>query len=322
MKKVSFVLPLYNEQEVIEVFHSTLLAECELHEYEYNFIYVNDGSTDSSLEKLLEIRALDGRVTVLNFSRNFGHEMAITAGLDFANEMNVDAVCIMDTDLQDPPHVALSMIERWNEGVDVVYAQRRRRSSESIIRKTLSHGFYWMLTAIAESNIPPHTSDFRVIDSKVLKSVVKYREQSRYIRGIISDTGYTQEAYLFDRAERYAGESHYNLKKLVSLAFEAIFGFSTAPLRLISKVGLFISMLALLYGGFAVFQKFFMPEIVRLPGYTFLIVVILGLSGVQMLMLGAISSYVGRIFREVQGRPLYLMESISHTPQPTTNGKD
>lgn len=314
MKKVCFVLPAYNEEAGISAFHSELTKEASLHEYEYTFVYVNDGSSDSTPEILHKLRENDQRISILNFSRNFGHEMAITAGLDFAAKMNVDAVCIMDTDLQDPPSVALAMINKWSDGADVVYAQRRKRSSESLLRKTLSHGFYWVLSMLAESNIPPHTSDFRVIDKKVLSAAVQYRERGRYIRGIISDAGFTQEAYLFDRAERYAGESHYNLKGLTHLAFEAIFGFSTAPLRFISKVGITVSILALLYGSFAIAQKFLMPELVRLPGYTFLIVAMLGLAGIQMLMLGAIASYVGRIFKEVQQRPLYLLDSVSHSP--------
>lgn len=311
-KKVAFVLPFYNEEEVIELFHGELAkAAASRPDLTFEFIYVNDGSSDASPAKVLGLRAKDPRVTVLNFAKNYGHEVAATAGLDFAHEVAADAVVLMDTDLQDPPAVAMEMLARWEQGIDVVYGQRRTRN-DSLFKKQSARGFYWLLTRLSETEIPPNTSNFRVMDKRVLAAVVLYREQDRFLRGIVSHVGFNQEPYLFDRPERAAGETHYTMKHMLTLAKTAIFGFSTYPLKAITRVGALIAFLAVLYGFFAIGLRVFFPELV-LPGWTFIVVAMMFLSGIQMFMLGVIGHYVGRTYNEALSRPLYIMESIART---------
>lgn len=311
MKKIAFILPFYNESAVIEMFHVELAKEVDKRsDLEVEFIYVNDGSSDDGYEKVLSLRESDPRITVINFSKNYGHEVANTAGLDMAHETEADAVIIMDTDLQDPPEVAMGMVKLWEEGIDVIYGQRRKRHNESKFSRFRARGFYWLLTKLAETEIPPNTSDFRVLDKRVVASVVQYRESDRFLRGIISHVGFTQEPYLFDRADRAAGETHYNFGSLFKLAKTAIFGFSTYPLKAITRIGAFVSLLSVLYGFFAIGQKIVNPNTV-LPGWTFMLVAMLFLGGLQMVMLGIMGHYVGSTYQEVLRRPLYIVESVA-----------
>lgn len=314
-KRVAFVLPFYNEEEVLPLFHQALIKATKTRpDFTYEFIYVNDGSKDSSPLKVLELREEDSRVTLLNFAKNYGHELAATAGLDFAHETSADAIVLMDTDLQDPPEVAMAMLERWEQGVDVVYGQRRTRN-DTAFKKRSAAAFYWLLTKLSETEIPPNTSNFRVLDRRALSAVVQYREQDRFLRGIVSHVGFNQEPYLFDRPERAAGETHYTMRHMINLANTAIFGFSTWPLRAITHLGAAMALLSLLYGVIAIVQRFVVPELV-LPGWTFIIVAMMFLGGVQMCMLGVIGNYVGRTYVETLKRPLYIMESIARTGEP------
>ena len=322
-KRVAFVLPYYNEREVLPLFHEALLRATETRpDLTYEFIYVNDGSTDGSEELALELRAADPRVTVLTFAKNYGHELAATAGLDVAHASGADACVLMDTDMQDPPSVAMDMLARWEEGVDVVYGQRRTRE-DTFFKKRSAAAFYWLLTKLSETEIPPNTSNFRVMDRRVLTAVVKYREQDRFLRGIVSHVGFNQEPHFFDRPERPAGETHYTMRHMVKLGLAAIFGFSTYPLRLITRLGAIVSFLAVLYGLFAIGQKIFFPQLV-LPGWTFIIVAMMFLGGMQMLMLGIIGHYVGKTYGEVLDRPLYIVSSLARTgePRPSVDGEE
>ena len=303
-RRVAYVLPVFNEAGSVAAFHSALVAAADTRrDLAFEFVYVDDGSHDGSLERLLALREHDARVTVLSLARNFGHQLAVTAGLDAAHAADVDAVVVMDTDLQDPPAVSIEMVQRWEAGADVVYAQRRSRQDTRFKRGTAA-GFYWLLDKLAETPIPRNVGDFRLMDRRVVAEVVKYREHNRFLRGIVAQVGFRQEALLFDRDERFAGESKYPLRRMLRLAGDGIMGFSTQPLRLISHVGLLISGLSLVGVLYVLGVRFFDPDD-SVPGWAFLAVAMFFLGGVQLIVLGVIGSYVGRTYVEVLDRPLY-----------------
>ena len=309
-RRVTYVLPVYNEANGLGAFHTALVeATARRPDLDFEFIYVDDGSRDASLEQLLAMRAADPRVTVIGLARNFGHQLAVTAGLDAAHASDADAVIVMDTDLQDPPSVSLALIERWEAGVDVVYAQRRTRQDTAFKRGTAA-GFYWLLDKLAETPIPRNVGDFRLMDRRVVQEVVKYREHNRFIRGIVAQVGFRQEAHLFDRDERFAGESNYPLKKMLKLAADGIMGFSTQPLRMISHLGLAISGLSLLGILYVVGVRVFDAS-TTVPGWAFLAAAMFFLGGVQLIVLGVIGSYVGRTYIEVLDRPLYAVGMVA-----------
>ena len=311
-RRVSYVLPVFNEDENVGVFHATLTEATALRvDLDFEFVYIDDGSRDDSLARLLKLRADDDRVTVLSFSRNFGHQVAVTAGLDACLES--DAVIIMDTDLQDPPRVSLEMIEMWQSGVDVVFAQRRSRQDSSF-KKATAYGFYWLLDRMASIEIPRNVGDFRLMDRKVVAEVSRYREHDRFLRGIVAHVGFRQEALLFDRDSRYAGESGYPLRKMISFAASGIIGFSTAPLRWISRLGFAISILSVLLAVYVLGVRILAPE-QSVPGWAFLGVGMFLLSGLQLIMMGVIGTYLGRVYVEAQDRPLYSLALTARGPR-------
>lgn len=302
--KVTYVLPVYNEAENIAVFHRALLQATEARgDLDFEYLYVDDGSRDESLTQLLELRRADPRVTVLGLSRNYGHQVAVTAGIDAASD--ADAVIVMDTDLQDPPQVSIDMITMWEDGVDVVYAQRRSRQ-DSAFKRTTAYAFYWLLDRLADIEIPRNVGDFRLMDRKVVAEVSRYREHERFLRGIVAHVGFRQEALLFDRDPRHAGESGYPFRKMVAFAANGILGFSTAPLRWISRLGYAISIISILLATYVLMVRLFVPER-AVPGWAFLGVGMFLLSGLQLIMMGVIGSYLGRVYVETQDRPLYSL---------------
>ena len=308
MKKlISYIFPVYNEEGNIHKLQEVLLKEIEKKsdKYDFEIVCINDGSTDSSLDKLIEIQKKDKRFKIINFSRNFGHQMAITAGLDFARG---DAVIIMDADLQDPPSVSLELIEKWEEGYEVVYAQRRTRQ-DTKFKKFTAFLFYRTLDKLADIRIPKDTGDFRLMDRKVVEALKKFREKNRFMRGLVAYVGFKQTGVLFDRQERFSGKTHYPLKKMIKLALDGITSFSTVPLKLMTQIGIFISILSLIGIIFALFVRIFIPE-ATIPGTTFAIIATLFIGGVQIFMMGILGTYIGRIYSEVQGRPLYIVSSI------------
>ena len=302
-RRIAYVLPVYNEEENIAVFHAALVeAAAQRPDLAFEFVYVDDGSRDASLERLVELRAQDSRVTVVQFSRNFGHQLAVTAGIDLVAEAgSADAVIVMDTDLQDPPRVSLEMIERWEQGVEVVYAQRRTRKDTPFKRAT-AWGFYWALDRLASIEIPRNVGDFRLMDAKVVAEVARYREHDRFLRGIVAHVGFRQEALLFDRDERFAGETGYPFKKMLS--------FATTPLKMISRLGYAISLLSVLLACYVLFIRVFKPD-ESVPGWAFLGVGMFMLSGIQLVMMGVIGSYLGRVYVETQDRPLYTLAMVA-----------
>ncbi|GAB2723579.1 glycosyltransferase family 2 protein [Streptomyces bullii] len=303
---ISYVLPVYNEQDGIAAFHAELTAALAGRpEFDYELVYVNDGSCDGSLAILRDVAERDRRVRVVDFARNFGHQLAITAGLDLATG---DAVIVMDTDLQDPPRVSLELIDAWRAGAEIVHARRRTRQ-DSAFKRATAHLYYRALRSAAEVDIPLDTGDFRLLDRRVADELRRYRERSRFVRGIVASMGFRQTEVAFDRDERFTGETKYPLRKMARLAVDGVTGFSTVPLRLITRLGFVVLLLSLLGIAYALFMKFFRPEI-TVSGWTMLMVVVLFLGGTQMLSLGVIGAYVGRIHREAQGRPLYLVREV------------
>ena len=291
---VSYVFPIYNEEGNI----ATLDVDVE-------FVYVNDGSTDGSLDLLVALSERDERVVVVDLSRNFGHQMAVTAGIDHARG---DAVVIMDADLQDPPVVSLELIREWQDGWDVVYAQRRSRR-DSTFKRATADVFYRVLGALSSVEIPRNTGDFRLIDRAVADQLRRYGEHSRFLRGMISEIGFRQKAVPFDRDARHSGTTGYPFRKMVRFAVDGITSFSAKPLQLISRVGLIVSGLALVGLFYAVGLKIFFPERV-VEGWTFIVATVLLVGGLQLLLMGIIGTYVGRIYDEVKGRPLYGVQEL------------
>lgn len=308
MKKqlISYIFPIYNESGNIQILYKTiekLLSQNK--KYSYEIIFVNDGSKDSSLEMLREIQNKDSRVIVIDFSRNFGHQIAVTAGLDHASG---DAVIIMDSDMQDPPKVSFELIKKWEEGYEVVYAQRRSRK-DSFFKKFTADMFYRVLQKLADISIPRNTGDFRLIDRKVVNEMAKFKEHNRFLRGMVSYIGFKQIAVQFDRDERHAGETGYPLKKMLKFAADGIFSFSTYPLKLIQNVGLFVAGIAFIGIIYAIVMRIFYPEI-TIEGWTFIVISVLFMGGIQLIMLGVLGSYIGRIYTEAQARPLYMINAV------------
>jgi glycosyltransferase involved in cell wall biosynthesis len=312
---LAYVLPVHNEADGLGAFHDALVtATNKRPDLDFEFVYVDDGSRDASLDLLLELRATDERVTVISLARNFGHQIAVTAGLDAA--AGRDAVIIMDTDLQDPPEVSLQLIETWESGADVAYAQRRTRRDSGFKRGT-AFGFYWLLTRLASVDIPRNVGDFRLMDRMVVAEVIRYREHDRFLRGIVAHVGFRQEAVPFDRDPRFAGASSYPMRTMLKLAADGILGFSTFPLRLISRLGMFISFLSLLGALFVVYVRVFEPGR-AVPGWAFIAVGMFLLGGLQLLMMGVIGSYLGRVYVETQDRPLYSLAMVARGREEET----
>ncbi len=305
---VAYVLPVHDEAASIGAFHDALVTATDKRpDLDFEFVYVDDGSRDGSLDLLLGLRAADDRVAVIGLARNFGHQIAVTAGLDAV--AGRDAVIVMDTDLQDPPEVSLRLIETWENGADVAYAQRRTRSDSPFKRGT-AYAFSWMLTQVASIAIPRNVGDFRLMDRRVVAEVVRYREHDRFLRGIVAHVGFRQEAVPFDRDPRYAGASSYPLRTMLKLAADGILGFSTFPLRLISRLGLLISLLSVVGAGYVLYVRAFEPQ-QAVPGWAFLGVGMFLLGGLQLLMMGVIGSYLGRVYVETQDRPLYSLDLVA-----------
>lgn len=281
------------------------LTRSRLKQYAFEMIFINDGSRDNSLELLVEIAKKDSTVTVINFARNFGHQIAVTAGLDHASG---DAVIVMDSDMQDPPEVSFELIKKWREGYDVVYAQRRTRK-DTFFKRITAYVFYWLLEKVSDIHIPRNTGDFRLLDRKVVDKLRSFKEHNRFLRGMVSFVGFKQIAVEFDRDKRHAGETGYPLRKMVRFAIDGIFSFSTAPLTFISTVGYCIAGLSFVGIIYALVMRVFFPDDV-VSGWTFLSISIFFMGGIQLIMLGIIGGYIARVYTESLNRPLYIIDEI------------
>lgn len=304
-KKISFIFPVYNNQPSLELLYKEMrkITDKVSKTYDYEFCFVNDGSPDNSIETLRKLAAKDKNVFVLNLSRNFGHQAAVTAGLD---RVTGDAVIIMDADMQDPPAVCLELIAKWEEGFEVVYAQRRTRQ-DKFLKKLTANVYYRVLKSMSSVDIPRNTGDFRLVDRKVVEVVKEMKEYHRFLRGMFSFAGFRQAGVQFDRHARHAGKSEYTVKKLIKLAKDGIFGFSDAPLRFVAKLGYFVSVLSVIGILYVVTLRLFFTHI-TVPGWTMIVVAIFFMGGVQLIMLGVIGEYIGRIYNEVRHRPNYIVD--------------
>ncbi len=301
--KLSIVVPVYNEEGNLSLLHDRLSRAVAGQADDYEIIFINDGSRDRSPEILEELAQRDSHVKYLSLSRNFGHEIATTAGLDRANG---DAVVLIDADLQDPPEVISQLLERWRLGAAVVYARRRHRAGESPFKRLTAFGFYRLLHYLSDVHIPPDTGDFRLMDRRVVEALRQCRENPRFVRGLVSWVGFRQEEVLYDRDERHAGQTKYNAMKLMRLAWEAICGFSLIPLQLAIWLGGLVTVLSVVMTAIIVIQKLFLN--MPFQGYAMLACAMFFLSGVLLIMMGILAQYVGHIFRHTQNRPLYLID--------------
>jgi dolichol-phosphate mannosyltransferase len=317
-KRLSLVVPVYFEELVLEAFHQracAALAPLEP-EFQLEFLFINDGSTDRSQEILLALQAADPRVKVLQFSRNFGHQIAVTAGVDHANG---DVVVIIDADLQDPPEVILEMVEQWRQGFQVVYAVRAKRKGESPFKLLTAKLFYRVMEKLSDIRIPLDTGDFRLMDRAVVEGLKEMREESRYIRGMVSWLGFRQGAVTYVRDPRFAGETKYTLRKMLRFAFNGITSFSERPLILAGWLGLLVTLGGFLLLTYIIANKVFHPETV-VSGWASLMGMVIFFGGIQLLSLGILGQYVGRIYREVKRRPLYILESPKGLRKATDDG--
>lgn len=303
-KKISILIPIYNEQEVLRHLYERLNKFAgETPGYEFEFLFVNDGSRDRTLEMIKSYAKDDKRIAYINLSRNFGKETAMIAGLD---HVTGDATVIIDADLQDPPELIPQMIAHWEEGFDDVYARRKSRSGESFFKKITSELFYKLLQKSTNIPIQQDTGDFRLLDRRCVEALRQFRESQRYTKGMFSWIGYKKKEILYDRDPRAAGETKWNYLKLINLAVDGITSFTTAPLRISSFLGVIVSFVAFVYIVYLVIRTTFFGN--DLAGYPSMMAVILFLGGVQLLSLGIIGEYIGRIFNETKNRPLYFIE--------------
>ena len=299
---LSLVAPMYNEAENVEAFYARAVRVLEGLGEPFEIVLVNDGSKDDTLERLVALHRRDPRVKVVNLSRNFGKEIALSAGLDVASG---DAVVPIDADLQDPPELVVEMVARWREGWDVVYAQRTSRSGESFAKRATSFLFYRLMRRLTRIDIPRDTGDFRLMDRRVVTALRELREHHRFMKGLFAWVGFRQLALPYARDPRHAGRTKWNYLRLWNFAIEGITSFSFVPLQVASYVGALVALLSFLYGGYFVVRTLLFGRDV--PGYPSLLVIMLFLGGVQLLTLGVLGEYVGRIYAETKRRPLYVV---------------
>ncbi len=304
---LSIVVPCFNEEACLEVLHERLGASARQAAGEdYEIVLVNDGSRDNSWALMQRIAAEDAHVVAVNLSRNHGHQLALTAGLDLCRG---DHILIIDADLQDPPELLAPMMEAMREAeADVVYGVRKSRAGETAFKRATAHGFYRFLSRATEVDIPLDAGDFRLMSRRALDALLAMPEQARFIRGMVAWIGFRQVPFVYDRQERHAGETKYPLGKMIRFALDAITGFSSAPLKLASHVGLALSIgsvLLILYIAYAWLSG------VSIQGWTSLMLVVVVLGAVQMFVLALMGEYIGRLYNEAKGRPLYIVQEIA-----------
>lgn len=302
--RYSIVIPVYNEEAVLLQTYQRLKQVMDSTQEPYELIFVNDGSRDRTKDIIRELGDRDAAVKLVDFSRNFGHQIAITAGMDYSSGA---AVVVIDADLQDPPELILKMIEKWKEGYDVVYAKRIQREGETVFKKLTAHLFYRILQASTDIEIPVDTGDFRLIDRKVCEELKRLPEKNRYVRGLVSWVGYRQIAVEYERKERVAGESKYPLKKMIKLSWDGLTSFSIKPIQLASVAGGLIFLAGLLDMIGMVLKLILTGN--GMGGWNWAIAVQFLLSGLSLSLMGIIGEYVGRIYDETRQRPLYIVNN-------------
>lgn len=302
--RLSVVAPAYNEQETLREFHRRLSAVLDGIAAASEVVYVNDGSSDATLALMQELRAGDDRVTIVDLSRNFGKEIAMTAGLDHARG---EAVIVIDTDLQDPPELIPQLIEEWRNGFDVVYAKRIEREGESALKKVTAAAFYRVIQRVSRVRIPADTGDYRLLSRRAVDALGQLREQHRFMKGLFSWIGFPQKAVLYRRDPRFAGIGKFNYWRLWNFALEGITSFTITPLKIATYVGVIVALLSFLAAAWIIYKTLAFGDPV--PGYPSLMVVVLFLGGLQLLFIGVMGEYLGRLFNESKRRPLYFVNA-------------
>ncbi len=307
-RSISVVVPCYNEQEVLAELYRRLNAALQPISLPYEIVLVDDGSRDRTWALMQELQAKDTHIKIVRLARNFGHQVALTCGLD---QVKGEVILIIDADLQDPPELLPQMLEKWQQGYDVVYGKRIQRHGEPFLKRFFAFMFYRIFEKICGMSIPRDTGDFRLMDKRALAALQSLREKHRFIRGMVSWIGYNQCPLEYQRPERFAGETKYPFRKSLFLAINAITSFSYAPLRAASYLGVLFSALAFIYIVVVIILKFMG---ISFSGYTSIMASILLLGGVQLIVLGILGEYVGRIFEQGQNRPIYLVDQVRGEP--------
>ena len=311
MEKITVIVPCYNEQEALHYYYEEMSRVMnEMKEVGFELLFINDGSKDKTLEVIKFLRSQDERINFVDLSRNFGKEVAMLAGFDYATG---DCLVIMDADLQHPPHLIPEMLKYWEEGYDDVYAKRITRGKESLMRKYLSLLFYKLLQKTTRVEILPNVGDFRLLDRCCVNALKQMRESQRYTKGMYCWIGFRKKEIKFEQEDRVAGTSSFNFFSLLSLAVEGVTSFTVAPLRISTFAGIIVSLVAFIYMCFIMFKTLIWGEVVQ--GFPTLMVVILFLGGIQLLSLGVIGEYIGRIFNETKNRPTYIAREYNGVKQ-------
>ena len=300
---ISVVVPVFNESAVLRAFHER--ASRVLHgiaDFDYELLFVDDGSRDDTYAQLKALAATDAHVRLLKFSRNFGHQIAISAGIDHARG---DCVVVTDVDLQDPPEVIPQLIDKWRDGFDVVYGRRAGRDGETVMKRITAAAFYRLLSKVSRIQIPPDVGDFRLMSRRVVDELKKLREKDRFVRGLVSWIGFKQTGVDYQRERRAAGETKFRYREMIQFAIDGVASFSTAPLQLATWLGYAASLLAFIYLVGVVVQKLMG---ITVQGFATIMVAMTFLGGVQLICLGIIGEYLGRIFNEIKPRPMYIIE--------------
>ena len=304
-KKISLIIPMYYEEEVVEQCYNRVKTVLDgLGNYDYEIICINDGSKDKTLEILERLAKNDDKLKVISFSRNFGHQAAVTAGL---RNVTGDAIVIIDADLQDPPELIPDMLKLWEQGNEVIYGKRKTREGESHFKLFTAKMFYKILNSLSDVEIPKDTGDFRLVDRKVVDTINKLPEHNKFLRGLFSWVGYNQKEFDYERQERFAGKTKYPLKKMLKLAADGIISFSTKPLKILGMVGIFCVIISVLLIIYALVSYFFKLNQLS-AGWTSIMIAVTFFAGVQLISIWILSEYIARIYDESRGRPEYIIK--------------
>lgn len=308
MNDISVIIPIYNEEKNLEELYKRLTDSVMNVSHEYEIIFINDGSIDTSFHKIVELAKKNEKVKYISFSRNFGHQIAISAGIDYCNGKTI---IIMDGDLQDPPELIPDLYAKHKEGFNVVYAKRKSRKGENIFKKATAKLFYRVMSNITSINIPLDTGDFRLLDNKILNHLKLMPEKHKFIRGQISWLGFKQTFIEYDRDSRKHGKTKFTFKKMMNFAIDGITSFSTFPLKIVTRLGFIVSLIALIIILYALYSKFILDRVIT--GWTSLIISTMFIGGVQLLSIGIMGEYISRINSEVKNRPLYIIDEDNLT---------
>ena len=308
MKKISVVIPMYCEEEVADICYKRVVNNLKKlsDKYNYEIIFINDGSKDSTLEILKKIASNDNNVKIISFSRNFGHQAAVTAGI---RNVTGDAIIIMDADLQDPPELFEGMIEKWEEGYEVVYGKRKTREGESIFKLLTARMFYNTLNKLSEIEIPKDTGDFRLVDRKVIDVIAILPEHNKFLRGLFSWVGFNQYAYEYNRVNRVAGKTKYPFKKMFKLATDGILSFSAKPLKIVGAIGIFSVIVSIIILIYSIVSYMFKLNSLT-PGWTSIMCTMTFIGGIILISLWMIGEYIARMYEESLGRPEYIIDEL------------